>query len=94
MHTFDVIVRPIVTEKTTDAADKGRYAFQVHKRANKLLIKEAVERAFKVRVAEVNIINVPAKPRRFGRFPTTKPGWKKAIVTLAEGDRITLFEGV
>ncbi|MCA1553071.1 MAG: 50S ribosomal protein L23, partial [Chloroflexi bacterium] len=57
MHTFDVIVRPIVTEKTTGAADSGRYAFQVHKRANKLQVKEAVERAYKVRVSTVNIMN-------------------------------------
>ena len=94
MHTFDVIIRPIVTEKTTDAADRGRYAFQVQKAANKLQVKEAVERAYKVRVADVNIMNMPAKPRRFGRYPTVKPGWKKAVVTLVEGDRITLFEGV
>lgn len=94
MHTFDVIIRPIVTEKTTDAADNGRYAFEVHKKANKLQVKEAVERAYKVKVAEVNIMNMPPKPRRFGRYLTQKPGWKKAIVTLAGDDRITLFEGV
>ena len=94
MHTFDVIIRPVITEKTTDSADEGRYAFEVHKRANKILVKEAVERAYKVKVATVNIINMPAKPRRFGRHVTQKPGWKKAVVTLAGNDRITLFEGV
>lgn len=94
MHTFDVIIRPVVTEKTTDGADMGRYAFRVHKRANKVQVKEAVERAYKVRVAQVNIINVPAKARRFGRNISEKPAWKKAIVTLAGGDRITLYEGV
>lgn len=94
MHIFDTIIRPVVTEKTTDQADGGRYAFEVNRRANKMQIKQAVEAAYKVRVAEVNIINVPAKPRRYGRFVTTKPGWKKAIVTLAGTDRITLFEGV
>ncbi len=94
MHTFDVIIRPIVTEKTTSAADEGRYAFQVSKRANKLQVKEAVERSYKVKVADVNIMNMPAKPRRFGRFIADKAGWKKAIVTLAGNDRITLFEGV
>ena len=94
MHTFDVIIRPIVTEKTTETADMGRYAFQVHRRANKAQVKEAVERAYKVRVAQVNVINVPAKARRFGRYVSEKAAWKKAIVTLAGGDRITLFEGV
>ncbi len=94
MHTFDVIIRPIVTEKTTRQSDSGRYAFEVSKRANKLQVKEAVEAAYKVRVAEVNVLNVPAKPRRFGRHVTVKPGWKKAIVTLEGEDRITLFEGV
>ena len=94
MHTFDVIIRPIVTEKTTGAADMGRYAFQVRKRANKMQVKEAVERSYKVKVADVNIMNMPAKPRKFGRHVANKPGWKKAIVTLAGNDRITLFEGV
>ena len=94
MHTFDVIIRPIVTEKTTDTADMGRYAFEVHKRANKVQIKEAVERAYKVSVAQVNVIIVPAKARRYGRRITEKPSWKKAIVALAGSDRITLFEGV
>ena len=94
MHTFDVIIRPIVTEKTTDSAEMWRYAFAVHRRANKAQVKEAVEQVYKVRVAQVNMINMPAKARRFGRYISEKPAWKKAIVTLAGGDRITLFEGV
>lgn len=94
MHTYDVIIRPIVTEKTTASAEMGRYAFAVSRRANKLQVKEAVESAYKVRVAQVAIINMPAKARRVGRSLTEKPAWKKAIVTLAGGDRITLFEGV
>ncbi len=94
MHTFDVIIRPVVTEKTTKSADMGRYAFEVSRRANKAQVKDAVEAAYKVRVAQVNIINMPAKARRVGRNITEKPAWKKAIVTLAGGDRITLFEGV
>ncbi len=94
MHTFDVIVRPVITEKTSEGTDQGRYAFEVHKRASKMQIKEAVERAYKVKVAEVNVLNMPPKPRRFGRHLTQKAGWKKAIVTLEGNDRITLFEGV
>ena len=94
MHTFDVILRPIITEKTSDGTDNGRYAFEVSTKANKHQIKEAVERAYKVKVADVNVMNMPSKPRRFGRFVTQKAGWKKAIVTLEGTDRITLFEGV
>ena len=94
MHTFDVIIRPLITEKTAAFGNIGRYAFEVSKRANKMQVKDAVESAYKVTVADVNIMNMPAKPRRFGRHITFKPGWKKAIVTLAGTDRITLLEGV
>jgi large subunit ribosomal protein L23 len=98
MHTFDVIIRPISTEKVTDQAGMGKYSFQVHKRANKLQIKQAVEAAYKVKVVDVNVINMPGKPRRVAtrrvRHEFTSPTWKKAIVTLVEGQSITLFEGV
>ena len=96
MHKFDVIVRPITTEKTNAEADGGRYTFQVDVRANKMQIKDAVEAAFNVTVSEVNVMRVRGKTRRAGRRGqfTQLPGWKKAVVTLAEGNRITLFEGV
>ena len=96
MHKFDVILRPITTEKTNAEADNGRYTFQVDVRANKLQVKAAVEAAFKVKVMDVNILRVQGKLRRSGRRGQFHqlPEWKKAVVTLAAGNRITLFEGV
>lgn len=96
MHVYQVLRRPIVTEKTTERLQPvNQYAFEVDIRANKLQVKEAVETAFGVRVEKVNIIRMPAKVGRYGRRSVVKQSlWKKAIVTLAPGDRITLFEGV
>jgi large subunit ribosomal protein L23 len=95
MHPYEVLRRPLLTEKTNIQSDtENRYTFEVDRRANKLQIKEAVEAAFDVRVLAVNVINVPSKQRRLGRQVGRRPGWKKAIVTLAAGQRIQLFEGV
>jgi len=74
--------------------EKDKYAFEVTGKATKSQIKEAVEQAFKVKVGKVNVITVPGKTRRFGRKQVTGSSWKKAIVTLAPGHKITLFEGV
>lgn len=95
MHPYEVLKRPLVTEKTNMQGDlENRYSFEVDRRANKLLVKEAVEKAFNVQVVAVNIINVPGKERRLGRQMGHKPAWKKAVVKLAAGQRIQLFEGV
>ncbi|HAL62713.1 MAG TPA: 50S ribosomal protein L23 [Chloroflexi bacterium] len=94
MDKHEVLRRPIVTEKTTMQSEQGMYTFEVDRRANKLQVKEAVEKVFGVDVVSVNIINVPGKPRRWGRHVSRTPSWKKAIVKLAEGQRIELFEGV
>ncbi len=94
MESYEVLRRPIVTEKTTIQIEQGLYTFAVDRRANKLQVKEAVEKVFGVDVVSVNIINVPGKPRRWGRHVSRTPSWKKAIVKLAEGQRIELFEGV
>lgn len=96
MHVYQVLRRPIITEKTLDQLQPLRqYAFEVDIRANKLQIKQAVEAAFGVRVVRVNVMRMPAKVRRYGRRSVVKkPIWKKAIVTLAPGDSIQLFEGV
>ncbi len=95
MHPYEVLRRPLLTEKTNILSDEeNRYAFEVDLRANKLLVKDAVEKAFNVKVVAVNIINVPSKQRRLGRQIGHKPAWKKAIVKLAPGQRIQLFEGV
>ncbi len=94
LHPYTVIVRPLVTEKSTLLSALNKYAFEVMPQANKLQIKEAVELAFSVRVRGVNTSNVRGKVRRFGRRPTKGRSWKKAIVTLEEGYKIELFEGV
>lgn len=96
MHVYDVIRRPIVTEKTNAMADAAnQYSFEVDRRANKLQVKDAVETVFNVKVLEVNIVSVPPKRGRYGRMIVTKkPAFKKAVVTLAPGSTIQLFEGV
>ncbi len=95
VHPYEVIRRPLLTEKTNIQSDaENRYTFEVDRRANKLQIKQAVEMAFDVRVLAVNVINVRGKQRRMGRRIGRTPNWKKAIVTLAPGQRIQLFEGV
>jgi large subunit ribosomal protein L23 len=96
----DVIVRPLITEKNTWLMEKGQYSFEVATAANKIQIREAVEKTFNVKVKAVNTLNVKPKPksrmasRRGGRIVGHKPGWKKAIVTLQPGDHIDLFEQV
>ena len=94
MHLHEVLRRPLVTEKSTALQAHGKYAFEVDIDANKKQIKEAVEKAFKVKVTAVNVINVTGATKRVGRKLTTSPSWKKAIVTLKTGDKIQLFEGV
>jgi large subunit ribosomal protein L23 len=96
MHIYDVLKRPIVTEKTVDVVDtQNKYVFEVDMRANKFLIKDAVQTAFDVTVEDVNISVMPVKTGRRGRrVAVRKSKWKKAIVTLVPGDRIQLFEGV
>jgi large subunit ribosomal protein L23 len=97
MHVYDVLKRPIDTEKTRYQWEmyEPQYSFEVDRRANKQQIKAAVEQIFDVDVLKVRVINVKPKSGRYGRrVIVRKPGWKKAIVTLAEGQRIEIFEGV
>ncbi|MCX7706562.1 MAG: 50S ribosomal protein L23 [Anaerolineae bacterium] len=96
MHVYDVLRRPLVTEKSNaQAADNNQYTFEVDRRANKMQVKDAVETAFNVKVLEVNIVNIPPKRGRYGRLMVTKrPAYKKAVVTLAPGNTIQIFEGV
>ncbi len=96
MHVYDVIKRPIVTEKSNAQADANKqYTFEVDRRANKMQVKDAVETAFSVKVLDVNIINIPPKKGRYGRLMVTKkPTFKKAVVKLAPGSSIQFFEGV
>jgi large subunit ribosomal protein L23 len=96
MHVYDILRRPVVTEKSTIQADtNNQYTFEVDRRANKIQVKDAVETAFDVTVLTVRVINIPPKRGRYGRLMVTKkPAWKKAVVTLAPGDTIEFFEGV
>ena len=96
MHIYDVIKRPIVTEKTVDAtSDLNKYVFEVDMRANKMLVKDAVQNAFDVTVKDVHIMVMPVKTARRGRrLAIRQAKWKKAIVTLVPGNTIQLFEGV
>jgi large subunit ribosomal protein L23 len=96
MHVYEVLRRPVVTEKSVIASDEdNQYAFEVDMRANKLLVKEAVETAFDVEVTKVNVMVMPAKTSRRGsKIRIRKPAWKKAVVTLAPGNSIQIFEGV
>ena len=88
----DVLIRPLITEKSTRLIEVGQYTFEVHREANKIQIREAVEKTFNVKVKAVNTLNMPRKTRRRGRVVGTVPGWKKAVVTLQEGQTIDIFE--
>lgn len=94
MHLYEVLRRPIITEKNTALQEQDKYVFEVDGRANKHQVKQAVEKAFKVKVTSVNMITVPGKTKRFGRHQVKTSSWKKAIVTLGAGGKIELFEGV
>ncbi|HNM76950.1 MAG TPA: 50S ribosomal protein L23 [Tepidiformaceae bacterium] len=94
IHPYAILLRPIITEKTTVLTGADKYVFEVDLRANKNQIKDAVQIAFNVRVQEVNTMVMKGKPKRFGRKVTNRPDWKKAIVTLVPGDKIELFEGI
>ncbi len=94
MHTLQILRRPVITEKSTDLQEQGRYAFEVAPSATKHDIKRAVELAFQVKVVKVNTMNVHGKRKRLGPRTTKPRGWKKALVTLAAGETITIFEGV
>lgn len=89
----DIIRRPLVTEKVTRLQEKvNQYAFEVDPTSNKIQIKKAVEERFKVKVTQVRTLNVSGKIKRLGRFTGRRPDWKKAIVTIAEGQKIDFFE--
>ncbi|SRR6266508_2991525 len=95
LHPLDIVLRPMITEKATRLGGEGKYMFEVRREANKTQIKEAVEKGFDVKVTDVNIMNMKGKPHRVrGNRIKHRPDWKKAIVTLAPGNTIELFEGI
>jgi len=94
MHPYEVLRRPVISEKATLLQEANKYAFEVAKETNKVQIKQAVELAFKVKVSKVNVITIPGKTKRMGRREVTSSPWKKAVITLGPGDKISFFEGV
>ena len=91
----EVVIRPVVTERSTDLADsRGTYTFIVARDANKIEIRRAIEKLFDVRVTDVRTMNYRGKLRRVGRSLGRRPAFKKALVRLAEGQRIDVYEGV
>jgi large subunit ribosomal protein L23 len=94
MHLYEVLRRPLVTEKNSALQALNKYAFEIADGANKLMIQQAVEKAFKVKVTKVNVITMRGKTKKVGRQLTHTNPWKKAVVTLQAGDKIEYFEGV
>jgi large subunit ribosomal protein L23 len=97
MNPYKVVIRPIDTEKTRyQASDLGQYTFEVDRGANKIEVKRAIEEIYGVEVVSVNVMNIPAKAtNRSGRRRIVRRSpWKKAVVTVAEGERLDVFEGV
>ena len=94
MNIFDVLRAPKMSEKTLSLKEEAnQFAFEVDQRANKIQIKESIEKSFKVSVLKVRTMNVRGKKKHLGRYHGLKSSWKKAIVTLKEGDTIEYFEG-
>jgi large subunit ribosomal protein L23 len=95
MSPYEVIRRPVNTEKSRDMAADNQYAFEVSLRANKTQIREAIETIFKVNVVQIRVMNFAPKYGRWGRKHVKRsPAWKKAIVTVAQGQKLDIFEGV
>jgi large subunit ribosomal protein L23 len=93
VNPADVLIAPVVSEKSYSGLADRKYTFKVHQDAHKTQVRQAVESLFGVKVASVRMIKVPAKPKRRGVYAGTRPGWKKAIVHLHEGHQIEIFEG-
>ena len=88
-----IVLAPVVSEKSYAGIADGRYTFKVHPEAHRTQVRQAVEQLFDVHVERVNMVKVQAKPKRRGMFKGTRPGWKKAIVQVREGETIEIFEG-
>ncbi len=93
LHPNEVLLAPVVSEKSYSLITDRKYTFKVHKDAHKTQVRQAVEELFDVKVENVNIVKVQAKPKRRGMTKGIRPGWKKAIVKLREGQSIEIFEG-
>ena len=93
LHPGEILIKPVVSEKSYHQIQENRYTFKVHKDAHKTQVRQAVEELFDVTVTSVNIVKVQSKPKRRGMIRGRKPGWKKAVVQLREGETIEIFEG-
>ena len=93
LHPNEVLLAPIVSEKSYSLIDDRKYSFRIHPNAHKTQVRQAVEQLFDVKVENVNILKVQAKPKRRGMTRGHRPGWKKAIVQLRAGDTIEIFQG-
>ena len=93
MQSLRILVRPIVTEKSTALQERGKYVFEVVPTANKVMVREAVQKAYNVKVLSVNITKTRGKLKRYGPRRVRTPDHKKAVVTLKQGDQIQIFEG-
>ena len=91
MEAREILIRPLITERTTDLMAEGKYVFVVDKRANKIQIADAVKEVFNVKVEDVNTVNVKPKAKRMGRSVGKTASYKKAIVKLAKGETIEFF---
>ena len=93
LHPNQVLIAPVVSEKSYSLITDRKYTFRVHEDAHKTQIRQAVEELFDVHVERVNVIQVRSKPKRRGLVKGRKPGWKKAIVQIKAGESIEIFEG-
>jgi large subunit ribosomal protein L23 len=93
LEARDILIAPVVSEKSYSLIEGNKYSFRVHEKAHKTQIRQAVEQLFDVHVEGVNVLKVQSKPKKRGLNRGKKPGWKKAIVQLREGERIEIFEG-
>jgi len=93
MDASQIVLAPVMSEKSYHGIADGTYTFKVHPDAHKTQVRQAIEQLFDVKVARVNIVKVQAKPKRRGLFKGTRPGWKKAVVKLRPGQTIKFFEG-
>ena len=93
LHPNEVLLAPVVSEKSYSLISEGKYVFRIHPDAHRTQVRQAVEELFNVHVEGVNVLKVQPKPKRRGRILGSKNGWKKAVVQLRKGDTIEIFQG-
>ena len=93
LHPNEILLAPVVSEKSYGQIHANKYTFKVHQDAHRTQLRQAVEELFGVKVLRVNVAKVQAKPKRRGMSKGKRPGWKKAVVQLQEGDTIEIFSG-